>query len=126
MPCACACDDAFLAFELDAREHLLRTHGAELEQHDQQPAEVREHAARRSLGTRARLRTGNAARRLLDRQPPVAAIERVERAAEQRAGREHRPHRQQAHHGDDADHGQVLERGAGTRRVAVGAAAGGG
>ena len=61
---------AVLPFELDARQHLLGAHRAELQQDGEQPAEVREHVARdrRALRLRARRK-----RRLevAQRQPPV-------------------------------------------------------
>ena len=101
-------DDTLFPFELHAREHLVRPHRAELQQHDEQPAEVRKHLA----GDDAALALGSHGKcgaKILDRQPAVAAIERVERASEHGAGREHRPHRQQADHPDDAGHGQVFE-----------------
>ena len=92
--------DPLLPLELDARQHLLRAHRAELQQHRQQPPEVREHAARDgvALGGRAQRK-----RRLqvADREPPVRGVEPVERGAEQRAGAEHHRHRQQPGQLDD-------------------------
>ena len=46
---------------------------------------------------------------VLDRETPVAAIEQVEGAPEQRAGREHGADGKQADDRDHADHGQVLQ-----------------
>ena len=77
------------------RQHLLRRHRAELQQHHQQPAEVREHVAARSPGARASVRTGK--RGLAGcaaRSRRCAAVDGVERAPEQRPGREHGAHRQ--------------------------------
>ena len=104
-------DHAIFAFELDARQHLVGAHGAEFQQHDEQPAEVRKHVA----ADRAALRFGPHGKRgaqILDRQPAVAAIEHIERAAEQRACREHRAHRQQPDQRDDAGHAPGIRAGA--------------
>ena len=45
-PLSVRVDDALFPLELDVLQHLFRRHGAELQQHHQQPAEMREHAAR--------------------------------------------------------------------------------
>ena len=82
-------------FEFDVREHLARRQRAELQQHHQQLAEVLEHPPRDDAALLPRLQRK---RRLqvVDRQAPVAAVERVERAAEQRPRGQHPAHRQQA------------------------------
>jgi hypothetical protein len=101
-------DDALLAFEFDAREHLLRPHGAELQQHGQQPAEMREHLPRDRAALR--LRSGGKRRaQVFDGEPAMAAIAHVERAAQHGAGGQHGADGKQAHEGDHADHGQILE-----------------
>jgi hypothetical protein len=107
-PLGVGMDDALFSLEFDAREHLLRAHGAELQEHGEQPAEMREHLARDRAALR--LRAGGKRRsQVLDGEPPVAAIAQVEGTAEHRAGGQHGADRKQAHDGDHADHGQILE-----------------
>ena len=78
---------ALLAVELDARQHRLGRQRAELQQLEQQPAEVRERARARSRAARAPDRARKRGREVALGDPPMRAVERVERQAEQRARR---------------------------------------
>jgi hypothetical protein len=101
-------DDALLPLELDALEHLLGPHGAELEQDREKAAEVREHLARDRPALLLRAH-GKRRAQVLDGETPVAAIEQIEGAPEQRARRQHGAHGKQADHRDHADHGKILQ-----------------
>ena len=110
--------DAILPFELHAGQHLLGAHRAELEEHREQPSEVREHVA----GDRGAFLRGPRRERRLEiaqRQLPVRPVDRMKRAPENGSRRQDNGHRQRPddrardHHREVFD--PVLERGA-TRR----------
>src|SRR5918993_2439191 len=78
-----------LTVELDVRQHLFAREGAELEQDHQQTAKVLEHLPgdHPALGVRPQRKCNL---QILYRKPPVAAVDGVERAAEQGSSTEHR------------------------------------
>jgi len=101
-------EDALFSLELHARQHLLWSHRAELQEHGEQPAEMRKHLAADGVAF-ALASHGKRRPQVVDREPAVASIEPVERAAKDGPGRKHHAHGQQADGRHDADHGQVLE-----------------
>ena len=99
---------AIVAVEFDAGQHLLRAHGAELQQHDEEPAEVRKHLA----ADRAALLIGAQRKRgmqVVDREAAMAAVEEIERAPEERAHGQDGAHRQQPDRANDAGDGRVFD-----------------
>jgi hypothetical protein len=99
---------ALLAVEFHPSQHFVGAHRAELQQHDQQPPEMRERLAA-DRATFLLAPNGERRPQVLDRQSAVAAIDEVEGASEKGSGREHRPHRHHTDDRHDADHGEILE-----------------
>ena len=96
------------AFEFDVREHLARRQRAELQQHHQQLTEVLEHPPRDHAALLPRLqREGRL--KVVDREAPMTAVERVECSAEHRPRGQDAAHRQQPKHADDGGYSEVFE-----------------
>ena len=110
LPCAYASADALLALELDARQHRLGRQRAELQQLEQQPAEVLERAADDAPPLGRRIATGKAAATFSLGDPAVRADRtrrRPGRAA--RRSRSTSANGMHAHDRDERPHRQVLE-----------------
>jgi hypothetical protein len=97
-----------LPFEAHSRQHVLGRHRPELEQHREQPAEVRKHAARdrAAFGLTAQ---GKRGLDVANRAAPMWAVEPIERPAEERPDRQHDRHRQQPSASNHARDSKVFE-----------------
>ncbi len=110
---------ALFPVEFDTRQHLLARQRAELEQLEQQTAEMGERRTRDdpAFGRRTRRKGG---RQVALGDPPVRTIDRIKRNPERRSARAHDRVRHHADEGDERPYDQVLETVSHTLRCEAG------